>query len=918
MEDHPKINVLLAGIALFCTLAVFGLIRLGDGLFVDWESKTLDYRFKLRDGIARDSLAIDTRIVLIDIDDESIQRIGRWPWERSHHAEMIQILSQSGAAVIGYDILFSQPTEEAEDRALEEAIREAGNVYLPIGFELREDQGNGSLLSVGREAAPLPALREAAAGIGHISSNRDRDGTIRRIPLFVDADGKPFPAFSLAILAGFSNVSPDRIVIRPGEEVILPAALPNGDSTGEIRIPVDRQGMMMVNYAGRWIDTFDHYSFVDIIDAWRTEDGRSDLKKILNGKICLVSNAATGYDLKPVPIEADYPGGGIHANALNTLLTGRHLRNVAPFSAFSLTLFFSLVTAGLTIRGGGWVGLLTGLGTAVLYLPASVYLFHQGWVFPVLSPVLTVAFTSLSALLYQNRLSRSHVAALEKEKRGLGQSLQDVTQSLQLTESRMEEIQSERSHLLQEIQGFQGEDEEKLKRIEQLRSELERVQKDKTDLIAQKESMVGKLANIRIAPEEKSTRYERNSEALLEEFERLGILTRDGGMLKILAKVKEAAKSKKPVLIQGETGTGKELIARAVHAMSPRAKKPFLTVNVPALPEGLIESELFGYAKGAFNEARSNKEGKFQSADGGTLFLDEIGEMRLELQTRLLRALETGEVDRLGKPSPERVDVRIVAATNRNLTEEVERRNFRSDLFYRLNVLVIHLPPLRERPGDVELLARSLLTECAEEEGRKIRGFSESAMARIRSYSWPGNVRELGNVIVRAVHQAKGELIKEEDLELKDKNIIVRQEKNSRLEIPEQIEEGEPLSDQAFLALLRKNRFEIGTTAEQLGIGRGAVGSRFKGICLKALDHHEGDFVKAANEMVGDGNDRHMVEQRIRDYYANLLDVINQFQRPQEAIQECQRRYKNIPQKYLRSMEALVKRYFDKGVGTRH
>lgn len=911
MNNRLKINTLLAGIALFCAPAVFGLIGLGDGLFSDWENKTLDYRFKLRDRFARGDLPIDPRIVLIDIDDESIQRVGRWPWERSHHAEMIRILSQSGAAVIGYDILFSQPTLAKEDGALEEAIREAGNVYLPTGFELRDGQDDTSFLRVGREAAPLPALREAAAGIGHISSNRDGDGTIRRIPLFVDADGKPFPAFSLVILAGFSNVPPDRILLLPEKEATLSAApSAKGESFGEIRIPVDRQGMMMVNYAGRWVDTFDHYRFVDIIDAGRTEEGRADLKKILDGKICLVSNAATGYDLKPVPIEADYPGGGIHANALNTLLTGRHLRNISPFSAFGLTLFFSLLTAGLTIRGG-WAGLLIGLGAVVLYLPASVYLFNQGWIFPVLPPVLTVAFTSLSALLYQNRLSRSQVAALEKEKRALGESLQEVIRALHRTESRMEEIQGERSHLLQEIQGLQGEDEEKLKRIERLRSELQQAERDKADLIAQKESMEEKLANIRIAPEEKSTRYDRHSEALIEEFERHGMVTRDAKMLPILVKIKEAAKSKKPVLIQGETGTGKELVARAVHTMSPRAKGPFLTVNIPALPEGLIESELFGYAKGAFNEARSNKEGKFQAANGGTLFLDEIGEMRLDLQTRLLRVLETGEVDRLGKPSPERVDVRIVAATNRNLSEEVERGRFRSDLFYRLNVLGIDLPPLRERAEDVEILARSLLSQCAKEEGRKIRGFSESALAQIRSYSWPGNVRELRNIIVRAIHQAKGELIKEEDLGLKMESAVARREKDSRLEISEQIEAGEPLSDPVFLTLLGKNRFEIGKTAEQLGIGRGAVGSRFKGICLKALDHHGGDFAKAAYEIAGDGNDCRTVEARLREYYANLLDVIKQYPRPEEATQECRRRYKNIPQKYLRSMENLVKRHFD-------
>jgi DNA-binding NtrC family response regulator len=205
------------------------------------------------------------------------------------------------------------------------------------------------------------------------------------------------------------------------------------------------------------------------------------------------------------------------------------------------------------------------------------------------------------------------------------------------------------------------------------------------------------------------------------------------------------------VLITGESGTGKELIAEAIHAASPRAGKPFVRLHCAALAESLLESELFGHERGAFTGAVTRREGRFKQADGGTLFLDEIGEIPGGTQVKLLRFLQERAFERVGGNETLKVDVRIIAATNRDLNAEVAKGAFREDLFYRLNVVAVELPPLRERKGDVPALASFFLRRYAAENGRAIEGFSDEALARLGAYGWPGNVRELENVIERAV-----------------------------------------------------------------------------------------------------------------------------------------------------------------------
>ena len=258
--------------------------------------------------------------------------------------------------------------------------------------------------------------------------------------------------------------------------------------------------------------------------------------------------------------------------------------------------------------------------------------------------------------------------------------------------------------------------------------------------------------------------------ALTQQIERYelqletGIVGRTDGILEVIERIHMLAPVNSTVLITGESGTGKELAARAIHRFSPRRGKPFIAVNCAAIPETLLESELFGHEKGAFTGATSRRKGMFELADQGSLLLDEIGEMPLPLQTRLLRVLETQKFMRVGGDSEISVDVRVIAATNRDLRQAVEEGTFRRDLYYRLNVLHLDLPPLRDRPSDIPILVRRFIEDFSRQHEREFKGLSGEAMEILLEYAWPGNVRELRNLIESMVVLAPGAVIRADDI----------------------------------------------------------------------------------------------------------------------------------------------------------
>ncbi len=255
----------------------------------------------------------------------------------------------------------------------------------------------------------------------------------------------------------------------------------------------------------------------------------------------------------------------------------------------------------------------------------------------------------------------------------------------------------------------------------------------------------------------------RTLRAQLEATKRRPIIGNSLQWRRTMEVVMQAAPSSATVLVQGESGTGKELLARAIHDRSQRSGGPFVPVNCAAIPESILEAELFGYERGAFTGAVSNRDGRFSLADKGTLFLDEVGEISPQVQVKLLRVLQEGEFERLGGRTVQ-VDLRLVAATNKDLATEVREGRFREDLYYRLNVITVYVPPLRERHEDIPLLADHFLRRYTEKNAKPISGFTPAAMERLGAYHWPGNVRELENVVERAVVLTKNQSIEEEDL----------------------------------------------------------------------------------------------------------------------------------------------------------
>jgi len=314
----------------------------------------------------------------------------------------------------------------------------------------------------------------------------------------------------------------------------------------------------------------------------------------------------------------------------------------------------------------------------------------------------------------------------------------------------------------------------------------------------------------------------RLKENLGVRFDRQNIIGRSDAMEKLMETIAQVAPSDATVLLTGESGTGKELIAGAIHFNSLRKGEHFVKINCAAITETLLESELFGHEKGSFTGAERRKEGKFRQADGGSIFLDEVSEMSLAMQVKLLRVLQEREIVRVGGEEVIKIDVRVIAATNRNLIEEVEKGNFREDLFYRLNVVSLNMPSLRERREDIPLLVQHFLTLFAKKNHKDIKGLTPQAMDSLLKYDWPGNIREVMNMIERAVVLSRAEYLDEEDLSLIVRKEPVQQHTNQGNMSLEDVERNTVLET---LEAAEGNKSEA---ARRLGITRRTLHKKLK------------------------------------------------------------------------------------------
>ena len=317
-------------------------------------------------------------------------------------------------------------------------------------------------------------------------------------------------------------------------------------------------------------------------------------------------------------------------------------------------------------------------------------------------------------------------------------------------------------------------------------------------------------------------------ERLGHQFDTQNIIGRSRVMVDLLETVAQVAPSEATVLVTGESGSGKELIAGAVHYNSPRKDEAFIKLNCAAVTETLLESELFGHEKGAFTGAHKRKEGKFRQADGGSLFLDEVGEMSLSMQVKLLRALQEMEFFRVGGEDLLKVDVRVIAATNKDLLQEIEAGRFREDLYYRLNVVTLTVPSMADRKEDIPLLARHFMERFSQKNRKDIKGFSPHAMDQMLRYGWPGNVRELMNAVERAVVMSRSEYIQPEDLPLELQNLPPENAVDPSLKIPDEGVSLEKMEKETILKTLASTSGNKSEAARRLGITRKTLRKKLK------------------------------------------------------------------------------------------
>jgi transcriptional regulator with GAF, ATPase, and Fis domain len=393
--------------------------------------------------------------------------------------------------------------------------------------------------------------------------------------------------------------------------------------------------------------------------------------------------------------------------------------------------------------------------------------------------------------------------------------------------------------------------------------------------------------------EEDRTPAEIKPEELAKNFH--GIVYWSKAMDEVAEVIKKVAPENATVLLFGESGTGKELAARAIHNLSPRRDKTFVAVNCAALTESLLESELFGHVKGAFTGAAVDKIGRFEAADKGTIFLDEIGETSENFQVKLLRVLQSGEIEKVGSTGQKNVDVRVIAATNKELDSMVKEKKFREDLFYRLNVIQIKMPPLRERPEDIEFLASHFLTT----EGSGMR-LSKSASASILDYEWSGNVRELESVVKRAVIFARADgrdLLKISDL-------------------PKEIVKGSKYNfEDLVLESLREKKFShsaITETAKELGnVNRTMISENFRGIVFRTLYENNFDIDLSVSSISGSGGDdvKSKVEDKIQKFIINIEnDIVKTGISDFDEVKiRFASKYKNLPVKFHLYLDEVIK-----------
>ena len=777
----------------------------------------IDLQFKIRG-----SRQMSEDLVVVFIGDEDLKSLGSHPISRDYYSYAIHILKSKGAKVIALDILFAQKDKYHPefDQTLVDFAKNSGIVCLPMVFsELIPTNGFYQGIN---PIYPMTELKNSAAGIGF--SNFAKIENVRSVPLFVFSQNDIIPSFGSEIARIF--LDKEKIVRFKRNFIGMNEEISDG---------VNEKGFLRLNHFGS-LENIKSIGFVDLLQTYK------DIPDSLNfeGKLVLVTVSAAGVaNFKSTPLESVFPSSLVHLTVAENLIFQNYLVEISFFK--KLLILLVLIAASLimlNLKNKNYI-VLTFILLVCYWIIAMLFFSFSNLVLPLFYPTLAI----ISFVFIDQIFSRN-------QKQKMDAVLKDMFKK-QLT-SKEDQLQQSK---------------EKLNQIE-LQLQQESISKEEIQNQANKSKSVILKLEKEINDLKSYDSEEINKSKITVDFENI-IYSKISEMANVLDLVLKVVANDIPVLIIGDTGTGKEMIANAIHKKSNRKHAPFIAVNCGALTETLLESELFGHEKGSFTGAVAMRKGKFELADGGVIFLDEVSETSPAFQAKLLRVLQESTFERVGGEKSIKVNIRVIAATNKYLQDEIEQGRFRSDLFYRLNGFPISIPPLKERVEDIPLLAEHFL----EKHGFNL-SFSENSIRVLLNYSWPGNVRELENIVRRSAimtSSANRKLVQEEDLPDDIKSIHSNK-------ITDPIHK--PLEVQILESLrtLKFSRSAISQTAKSLGNkDRGTITEYFRGNCFQYLVSSGFDISKAA-KIIADSNDEELVEAvkaKINEYLSNLKSSIS-------------------------------------------
>lgn len=811
----------------------------------------------------RAPIAVSPKLAIIARDPASDDRFGNGPLDRAVLAQLITAAHEAGAEVIGLDhrldhVGSAQRSGAAGDALLLEAVTSSGPVVTVF------DEETIPL------TAPLESVRQ-----GHLLLIPHADHVVRAVPLDTAVGDRLVPAFGRILHASNSSTAWNIIDVR------LLDVVGDGSAATLPTIPLS--------------------SVLDAIE--RHEEAA--LAGWFKEKVVVILPNPLPRGVWLLPTGRQVPAIVAHLHLLNSLLTGRHIVQLGIAGGTVLTVAFTAFIAWALLRFRGAFSLMVVALAVIIYLAIAFASLAGGQlVLPLAWPIAASFFVLLGTTAWTHLTAGRRMHLIEQDMLRLQQDSAAVREALALRENRAESLQEDLEAAKEAESRSTGLQQDLFRTAETLRAELAEAQTQEQAARVRLQQLERHLHDLRAASVESSPLDNAELEQLREECLRFGIVTQDAGLLRMFRDVKRGAKSPITVLLLGEPGTGKELFARAVHRLSPRAGRSFIAVNMAAISPELFESELFGHTKGSFTGATMDRRGYFELAQHGTIFLDEIGDLRLDHQSKLLRVLQEKSFYRVGATIPTTVDVRVVAATNRDLQRGVSEGWFREDLYFRLKGLVFHLPPLRERRGDIPAIAEASLAEISQQMGRPAPQFSNEAIRLLSGHDWPGNVRELRHAIERAIALNDGALLTQYSFALEETARSTGRARVTSAELPDSA------GDAAVLNCLRQHGFDMQASAKALGWDRSTVTQRLKGLCFQALVESEGDQAKAALAIAGDPSHLRTIELKLMDYYGHLRSVITPFTAADDALADCQRRFKNLPDRHFASVERLVRDHF--------